>query len=117
MGGRRRSSHGVEPATVRTTSVFDRDASRQQHGTATNRQPPPTTGIARRFSSAHPTSEGPGVVPQAIGLTRIRRNRLRPKYEHGCGGTGGRKLAGYCPGRKQTRAPKWPPGIDNSLVH
>jgi integrase len=36
------------------------------------------------------------------GLIRIRRNRLRPKYEHGCGGACGRK-AGYCPERKQTR--------------
>lgn len=36
------------------------------------------------------------------GLIRVRRNRLRPKYEHGCGGTCGRK-AGYCPERKQTR--------------
>jgi integrase len=36
------------------------------------------------------------------GLLRIRRNRLRPKYEHGCGGTCGRK-AGYCPERKPTR--------------
>lgn len=37
------------------------------------------------------------------GLARIRRNRLRPKYEHGCDGTCGRKMAGYCPDRKQTR--------------
>jgi integrase len=37
------------------------------------------------------------------GLIRIRRNRLRPKYEHGCGGTCGRDKAGYCPARKQTR--------------
>ena len=36
------------------------------------------------------------------GLIRIRRNRLRPKYEHGCDDTCGRK-AGYCPERKQTR--------------
>jgi integrase len=41
------------------------------------------------------------------GLMRIRRNRLRPKYEHGCGGTCRRK-AGYCPGRKQTRADTGP---------
>lgn len=38
---------------------------------------------------------------------RIRWNRLRPKYEHGCGGTCGRK-AGYCPGRKQIRADTGP---------
>jgi integrase len=42
------------------------------------------------------------------GLMRIRRNRLRPKYEHGCGGTCGRKLAGYCPARRQTRADTGP---------
>jgi integrase len=41
------------------------------------------------------------------GLIRIRRNRLRPKYEHGCNGTCGRK-AGYCPQRKQTRADAGP---------
>ena len=34
---------------------------------------------------------------------RIRRNRLRPKYAHGCGGTCGR-APGYCPQRKNTRA-------------
>lgn len=41
------------------------------------------------------------------GLMRIRRNQLRPKYEHGCGDTCGRK-AGYCPERKQTRADTGP---------
>jgi integrase len=41
------------------------------------------------------------------GLLRIRRNRLRPKYEHGCGGTCGR-TAGYCPERKQIRADTGP---------
>jgi len=41
------------------------------------------------------------------GLMRIRRNRLRPKYEHGCGGTCGQK-AGYCPDRKQARADTGP---------
>jgi integrase len=41
------------------------------------------------------------------GLIRIRRNRLRPKYEHGCGGKCGRK-AGYCPDRKQVRADTGP---------
>lgn len=41
------------------------------------------------------------------GLLRIRRNRLRPKYEHGCGGTCDRK-AGYCPDRKQVRADTGP---------
>jgi integrase len=41
------------------------------------------------------------------GMMRIRRNRLRPKYEHGCSGTCGRK-AGYCPERKQVRADTGP---------
>jgi integrase len=41
------------------------------------------------------------------GLLRVRRNRLRPKYEHGCGGTCGRK-PGYCPDRKQLRADTGP---------
>lgn len=36
------------------------------------------------------------------GYIRIRKNRLRPKYEHGCGGTCDRK-PGYCPERKQIR--------------
>jgi integrase len=36
------------------------------------------------------------------GTLRIRRGRLRPKYEHGCGGTCGRK-PGYCPDRQQIR--------------
>jgi len=34
---------------------------------------------------------------------RIRRSRLRPKYEHGCGDKCGRK-AGYCPKRIKVRA-------------
>jgi integrase len=33
------------------------------------------------------------------GILKVRHNRLRPKYEHGCGGTCGRK-AGYCPERR-----------------
>ncbi|MBG0819860.1 site-specific integrase [Planomonospora sp. ID91781] len=37
------------------------------------------------------------------GTLRVRRGRQRPKYEHGCGETCGRK-AGYCPQRKQVRA-------------
>jgi integrase len=32
------------------------------------------------------------------GILRVRQNRLRPKYEHGCG-----RKAGYCPQRNQTR--------------
>ena len=41
------------------------------------------------------------------GTLRIRHNRQHPKYEQGCGNTCGRK-AGYCPGRKQTRADTGP---------
>ncbi|MGW4640771.1 tyrosine-type recombinase/integrase [Sphaerisporangium sp. NPDC004334] len=37
------------------------------------------------------------------GVLRVRRGRQRPKYEHGCGETCGRK-AGYCPERRQTRS-------------
>ena len=36
------------------------------------------------------------------GILQVRRNRLRPKYKHGCASMCGRK-AGYCPQRKQTR--------------
>lgn len=41
-------------------------------------------------------------VDLANGTLRVRRNRLRPKYAHGCGDTCGRK-AGYCPRRRQVR--------------
>jgi len=41
------------------------------------------------------------------GIIRIRHNRLRPKYEHGCGGSCRRK-AGYCPDKRQTRADTGP---------
>lgn len=37
------------------------------------------------------------------GVLRVRRSRLRPKYEHGCGGSCGREHAGYCPERKPIR--------------
>lgn len=33
------------------------------------------------------------------GTVRVRRNRLRPKYKHGCKKPCGRKYAGYCPQR------------------
>lgn len=46
-------------------------------------------------------------VDLETGMMRIRRNRLRPKYAHGCGDTCGRK-AGYCPERKQVRADTGP---------
>jgi integrase len=35
---------------------------------------------------------------------RVRRNRLRPRYEHGCEGASCGKKAGYCRERKQTNA-------------
>lgn len=41
-------------------------------------------------------------VDLEAGYVRIRKNRLRPKYEHGCGGTCERK-AGYCPDRREVR--------------
>lgn len=37
------------------------------------------------------------------GTVRVRRGRLRPKYEHGCRDGCGRK-AGFCPRRKQVRS-------------
>ncbi len=37
-------------------------------------------------------------------LLVVRRNRLRPKYAHGCGPPCGRKYAGHCPQREQIRA-------------
>lgn len=36
------------------------------------------------------------------GTLRVRRNRVRPKYKHGCSGNCGRKYPGYCPDRVQT---------------
>lgn len=41
-------------------------------------------------------------VDLEAGYLRIRKNRLRPQYEHGCEGTCSRK-AGYCPQRRQVR--------------
>jgi integrase len=37
------------------------------------------------------------------GTLVVRRNRLRPKWRHGCGNTCGRKQAGYCPSRIAAR--------------
>jgi integrase len=37
-------------------------------------------------------------------LLVVRRNRLRPKYAHGCRTPCGRKYAGHCPERQQIRA-------------
>ena len=33
------------------------------------------------------------------GTLLVRRGRLRPRWEHGCNGTCGRKFGGYCPNR------------------
>jgi integrase len=33
----------------------------------------------------------------------VRRSRLRPKWQHGCGGTCGHKYGGYCPSRLPLR--------------
>ncbi|GGO98520.1 tyrosine-type recombinase/integrase [Wenjunlia tyrosinilytica] len=41
-------------------------------------------------------------VDLEAGYIRTRKNRLRPKYAHGCGDTCGRK-PGYCPERRQIR--------------
>ncbi len=38
------------------------------------------------------------------GYARIRKNRLRPKHAHGCGGEPCGRKAGYCPKREQTGA-------------
>ncbi|MFD7446673.1 tyrosine-type recombinase/integrase [Streptomyces sp. NPDC059909] len=37
------------------------------------------------------------------GYVRIRRNRLRPRYRHGCGDEPCRRKPGYCPQREQIR--------------
>lgn len=37
------------------------------------------------------------------GYVRIRKNRLRPNYAHGCGDDPCGRKAGYCPLREQTR--------------
>ncbi|MFF3592127.1 tyrosine-type recombinase/integrase [Streptomyces sp. NPDC002387] len=37
------------------------------------------------------------------GYLRIRRNRLRPRYRHGCGGEPCGRKPGYCPKREQIR--------------
>jgi integrase len=59
------------------------------------------------------------------GILRVRRSRLRPKYEHGCRGTCGKKHAGYCPERvpsrpvtkdTKSRAGKRPIGLPPQIV-
>ena len=42
-------------------------------------------------------------IDLAAGTLRVRKNRLRPKYAHGCTKPCGRKYPGYCPQRTQTR--------------
>jgi integrase len=42
-------------------------------------------------------------VDLTTGTLWVRRGRLRPQYEHGCGGKCGRK-AGFCPQRRPSRA-------------
>jgi integrase len=37
------------------------------------------------------------------GTLLVRRGRLRPRWEHGCNGTCGRKFGGYCPNRVALR--------------
>ena len=43
-------------------------------------------------------------VDLEAGTLVVRRNRLRPKWNHGCGQTCGRKQAGYCPSRVAARS-------------
>lgn len=59
------------------------------------------------------------------GTLRVRRNRVRPKYRHGCPGDCGRKYPGYCPERVRTnkdtdetksRAGKRVIGLPDALV-
>ncbi|OHV44898.1 site-specific integrase [Pseudofrankia sp. BMG5.36] len=59
------------------------------------------------------------------GALRVRRNRLRPKWSHGCGGTCGKKHGGYCPRRialrpetddTKSRAGKRTIGLPDELV-
>lgn len=59
------------------------------------------------------------------GVLRVRRNRLRPKWDHGCGGTCGKARGGYCPRRvplrpetaeTKSRAGKRAIGLPDELV-
>jgi len=79
--------------------------------------------IKKVFSAAASTRNGARfVIALALGLRQgevlglcwddvdlteqiltVSRARLRPRYEHGCGGTCGREHAGYCPQRRETR--------------
>ncbi len=42
-------------------------------------------------------------VDLTVGSLIVRRSRLRPKWQHGCGGTCGHKYGGYCPQRTPLR--------------
>ncbi|MCC9311811.1 site-specific integrase, partial [Kitasatospora sp. RB6PN24] len=64
-------------------------------------------------------------VDFVAGVIRVRRGRLRPRYEHGCGDRCGRK-PGYCPKKIQTRretkstkskAGKRPIGVPEQLMN
>jgi integrase len=44
-------------------------------------------------------------VDLAAGVLRVRRSRLRPKYEHGCAGGRCGKTPGKCPQRRDRRPP------------
>jgi integrase len=61
----------------------------------------------------------------SFGTLRVRENRLRPKYVHGCGDTPCGRKAGYCPqkvnkrkltGPVKSRAGKRPMGIPAALL-
>ena len=60
------------------------------------------------------------------GTLVVRRSRLRPKWEHGCGGDCGRKHGGHCPQRvalreetstTKSRAGKRGMGLPDEIVH
>ena len=42
-------------------------------------------------------------LDEAKGLLWFRRNRTRPRYEHGCAPACGHRFAGHCPNRRNTR--------------
>lgn len=64
-------------------------------------------GALDRVRSACGRGEALGLhwedVDLDAGYVRIRKNRLRPKYAHGCGAEPCGRKAGYCPKREQTR--------------
>ena len=42
-------------------------------------------------------------LDEVKGLVLVRRNRTRPRYEHGCAPACGHRYAGHCPQRRNTR--------------